>query len=80
MRNIIIKVKFLRKIIEKLDFNKSKFKNLSNKIIIKKELIYQLFVFKDSNLELKVKEVDIYNNYVYIKKEINLLKNTLLRI
>ena len=80
IRNIIIKAKFLRKIIKKSDFKKLKFENLSNKIIIKKKSIYQPFVFKDLNLELKVKKVDTYNNYVRIKKKIDLLKDTFLRI
>ena len=40
IENIIIKIKFLRKIIKKLDAKKSKFKNLNNNIIIKKKLTY----------------------------------------
>ena len=40
IENIIIEAKFLKKIIKKLDSKKSKLKNLNNKIIIKKKLIY----------------------------------------
>ena len=49
-------------------------------MVIKKKPIYQSFVFENLNLELKVKKVDIYDNYIYIKKKIDLLKNTFLRI
>lgn len=72
--NTTIGAEFLRKTAEKPEPE-----NPSDEVVIKKEPIYQPFVFEDSDSELEVKEVDACDDCARMKKEIDLLKDTLSR-